>query len=58
VNEYGIAWVAVKFGINTTSVALKMDKISRSINCCNFSYIGSRVLNPMTDFYSIMIIAL
>ena len=24
-----IAWVAVKFGINTTSVALKMGKISR-----------------------------
>ena len=24
-----IAWVAVKFGINTTSVALRMGKISR-----------------------------
>ena len=26
---YVIAWVAVKFGINTTSVVLEMGKISR-----------------------------
>ena len=26
---YVIAWVAVKFGINTTSVALEMEQISR-----------------------------
>ena len=27
---YVIAWVAVKFGINTTSVVLEMGQISRS----------------------------